>query len=112
MKTKKSKTFFRIFTVILVLLLFFIGYYIYSSGIFGSSVTEDISASNITNEQRLTEYEEYGILYDETSQTYLYQGTPIKDLRDGDFRYTDSAGTIEIRIQRTQNGHIQSIEVK
>lgn len=43
MSAKKSKTFFKTLTAILVLLLFFGGYYIYSSGIFGASVTENIS---------------------------------------------------------------------
>ena len=40
MSAKKSKTFFKTLTAILVLLLFFGGSYIYSSGIFGASVTE------------------------------------------------------------------------
>lgn len=38
MSAKKSKTFFKTLTAILVLLLFFGGYYIYSSGIFGAKV--------------------------------------------------------------------------
>ena len=57
---QKSKTFFKTLTAILVLLLFFGGYYIYSSGIFGASVTENISEHSITDEERLIEYEEYG----------------------------------------------------
>lgn len=64
MSAKKSKTFFKTLTAILVLLLFFGGYYIYSSGIFGASVTENISEHSITDEERLIEYEEYGITYD------------------------------------------------
>ena len=60
MSAKKSKTFFKTLTAILVLLLFFGGYYIYSSGIFGASVTENISEHSITDEERLIEYEEYG----------------------------------------------------
>ena len=40
MSAKKSKTFFKTLTAILVLLLFFGGYYIYPSGIFGASVTK------------------------------------------------------------------------
>lgn len=63
MSAKKSKTFFKTLTAILVLLLFFGGYYIYSSGIFGASVTENISEHSITDEERLIEYEEYGITY-------------------------------------------------
>ena len=59
MSAKKSKTFFKTLTAILVLLLFFGGYYIYSSGIFGASVTENISEHSITDEERLIEYEEY-----------------------------------------------------
>ena len=43
MSAKKSKTFFKTLTAILVLLLFFGAYYIYSSGVFGASVTENIS---------------------------------------------------------------------
>lgn len=70
MSAKKSKTFFKTLTAILVLLLFFGGYYIYSSGIFGASVTENISEHSITDEERLIEYEEYGITYDESSQSY------------------------------------------
>lgn len=58
MSAKKSKTFFKTLTAILVLLLFFGGYYIYSSGIFGASVTENISEHSITDEERLIEYEE------------------------------------------------------
>ena len=77
MSAKKSKTFFKTLTAILVLLLFFGGYYIYSSGIFGASVTENISEHSITDEERLIEYEEYGITYDESSL--------IKNLRDGAF---------------------------
>ena len=49
MSAKKSKTFFKTLTAILVLLLFFGGYYIYSSGIFGASVTENISEHSITD---------------------------------------------------------------
>lgn len=78
MSAKKSKTFFKTLTAILVLLLFFGGYYIYSSGIFGASVTENISEHSITDEERLIEYEEYGITYDESSQSYLYQDSLIK----------------------------------
>lgn len=77
MSAKKSKTFFKTLTAILVLLLFFGGYYIYSSGIFGASVTENISEHSITDEERLIEYEEYGITYDESSQSYLYQDSLI-----------------------------------
>lgn len=69
MSAKKSKTFFKTLTAILVLLLFFGGYYIYSSGIFGASVTENISEHSITDEERLIEYEEYGITYDEWGQS-------------------------------------------
>ena len=105
MSAKKSKTFFKTLTAILVLLLFFGGYYIYSSGIFGASVTENISEHSI-------EYEEYGITYDESSQSYLYQDSLIKNLRDGDFLYTNAAGSIKLIIQRDDNGHIQSIDVE
>ena len=108
MSAKKSKTFFKTLTAILVLLLFFGGYYIYSSGIFGASVTENISEHSITDEERLIEYEEYGIKYDE----YLYQDSLIKNLRDGDFLYTNAAGSIKLIIQRDDNGHIQSIDVE
>lgn len=52
MSAKKSKTFFKTLTAILVLLLFFGGYYIYSSGIFGASVTENISEHSITYPRR------------------------------------------------------------
>lgn len=109
---QKSKTFFKTLTAILVLLLFFGGYYIYSSGIFGASVTENISEHSITDEERLIEYEEYGITYDESSQSYLYQDSLIKNLRDGDFLYTNAAGSIKLIIQRDDNGHIQSIDVE
>lgn len=109
MSAKKSKTFFKTLTAILVLLLFFGGYYIYSSGIFGASVTENISEHSITDEERLIEYEEYGITYDESSQSYLYQDSLIKNLRDGDFLYTNAAGSIKLIIQRDDNGHIQSM---
>ena len=112
MSAKKSKTFFKTLTAILVLLLFFGGYYIYSSGIFGASVTENISEHSITDEERLIEYEEYGITYDESSQSYLYQDSLIKNLRDGDFLYTNAAGSIKLIIQRDDNGHIQSIDVE
>lgn len=112
MNTQKPKKSVRIFAAISVILLLFIGWYIYSSGIFGSSVTSDLSESRITDEQRLAEYEGYGITYDEDSQSYLYQGTLIKDLSDGDFRYTNSAGTIELIIQRTKNGSIQRIDTE
>ena len=105
MSAKKSKTFFKTLTAILVLLLFFGGYYIYSSGIFGASVTENISEHSITDEERLIEYEEY-------SQSYLYQDSLIKNLRDGDFLYTNAAGSIKLIIQRDDNGHIQSIDVE
>lgn len=105
MSAKKSKTFFKTLTAILVLLLFFGGYYIYSSGIFGASVTENISEHSITDE-------EYGITYDESSQSYLYQDSLIKNLRDGDFLYTNAAGSIKLIIQRDDNGHIQSIDVE
>ena len=106
MSAKKSKTFFKTLTAILVLLLFFGGYYIYSS------VTENISEHSITDEERLIEYEEYGITYDESSQSYLYQDSLIKNLRDGDFLYTNAAGSIKLIIQRDDNGHIQSIDVE
>ena len=109
MSAKKSKTFFKTLTAILVLLLFFGGYYIYSSGIFGASVTENISEHSITDEERLIEYEEYGITYDESSQSYLYQDSLIKNLRDGDFLYTNAAGSIKLIIQRDDNGHIQCV---
>lgn len=112
MSAKKSKTFFKTLTAILVLLLFFGGYYIYSSGIFGASVTENISEHSITDEERLIEYEEYCITYDESSQSYLYQDSLIKNLRDGDFLYTNAAGSIKLIIQRDDNGHIQSIDVE
>ena len=112
MSAKKSKTFFKTLTAILVLLLFFGGYYIYSSDIFGASVTENISEHSITDEERLIEYEEYGITYDESSQSYLYQDSLIKNLRDGDFLYTNAAGSIKLIIQRDDNGHIQSIDVE
>ena len=102
MSAKKSKTFFKTLTAILVLLLFFGGYYIYSSGIFGASVTENISEHSITDEERLIEY----------SQSYLYQDSLIKNLRDGDFLYTNAAGSIKLIIQRDDNGHIQSIDVE
>ena len=105
MSAKKSKTFFKTLTAILVLLLFFGGYYIYSSGIFGASVTENISEHSITDEERLIEY-------DESSQSYLYQDSLIKNLRDGDFLYTNAAGSIKLIIQRDDNGHIQSIDVE
>lgn len=104
MSAKKSKTFFKTLTAILVLLLFFGGYYIYSSGIFGASVTENISEHSITDEERLIEYEEYGITYDESSQSYLYQDSLIKNLRDGDFLYTNAAGSIKLIIQRDDKG--------
>ena len=109
MSAKKSKTFFKTLTAILVLLLFFGGYYIYSSGIFGASVTENISEHSITDEERLIEYD---ITYDEASQSYLYQDSLIKNLRDGDFLYTNAAGSIKLIIQRDDNGHIQSIDVE
>ena len=109
MSAKKSKTFFKTLTAILVLLLFFGGYYIYSSGIFGASVTENISEHSITDEERLIEYD---ITYDESSQSYLYQDSLIKNLRDGDFLYTNAAGSIKLIIQRDDNGHIQSIDVE
>ena len=107
-----ASCFFKTLTAILVLLLFFGGYYIYSSGIFGASVTENISEHSITDEERLIEYEEYGITYDESSQSYLYQDSLIKNLRDGDFLYTNAAGSIKLIIQRDDNGHIQSIDVE
>ena len=95
MSAKKSKTFFKTLTAILVLLLFFGGYYIYSSGIFGASVTENISEHSITDEKRLIEYEEYGITYDESSQSYLYQDSLIKNLRDALGRYnSEIVGTV------------------
>ena len=75
---KNQRHSFKTLTAILVLLLFFGGYYIYSSGIFGASVTENISEHSITDEERLIEYEEYGITYDESSQSYLYQDSLIK----------------------------------
>ena len=112
MSAKKSKTFFKTLTAILVLLLFFGWYDIYSSGIFGASVTENISEHSLTDEERLIEYEEYGITYDESSQSYLYQDSLIKNLRDGDFLYTNAAGSIKLIIQRDDNGHIQSIDVE
>ena len=60
----------------------------------------------------IIEYEEYGITYDESSQSYLYQDSLIKNLRDGDFLYTNAAGSIKLIIQRDDNGHIQSIDVE
>ena len=99
-------------SIFALILLFFGGYYIYSSGIFGASVTENISEHSITDEERLIEYEEYGITYDESSQSYLYQDSLIKNLRDGDFLYTNAAGSIKLIIQRDDNGHIQSIDVE
>ena len=77
-----------------------------------ASVTENISEHSITDEERLIEYEEYGITYDESSQSYLYQDSLIKNLRDGDFLYTNAAGSIKLIIQRDDNGHIQSIDVE
>lgn len=41
-------------------------------------MTENISEHSITDEERLIEYEEYGITYDESSQSYLYQDSLIK----------------------------------
>ena len=75
-------------------------------------MTENISEHSITDEERLIEYEEYGITYDESSQSYLYQDSLIKNLRDGDFLYTNAAGSIKFIIQRDDNGHIQSIDVE
>ena len=59
-------------------------------------MTENISEHSITDEERLIEYEEYGITYDESSQSYLYQDSLIKNLRDGDFLYTNAAGSIKL----------------
>ena len=78
MSAKKSKTFFKTLTAILVLLLFFGGYYIYSSGIFGVSVTENISEHSITDEERLIEYEEYG------RTMYMWYYNDLKSNKRGD----------------------------
>mgnify|MGYP000473389440 FL=1 len=82
--------------------------------VFGYAHDKEIYSLEVEGQKPdgIIEYEEYGITYDESSQSYLYQDSLIKNLRDGDFLYTNAAGSIKLIIQRDDNGHIQSIDVE
>ena len=82
--------------------------------VFGYAHDKEIYSLEVEGQKPdgIIEYEEYGITYDESSPSYLYQDSLIKNLRDGDFLYTNAAGSIKLIIQRDDNGHIQSIDVE
>ena len=82
--------------------------------VFGYAHDKEIYSLEVEGQKPdgIIEYEEYGITYDESSQSYLYQDSLIKNLRDGDFLYANAAGSIKLIIQRDDNGHIQSIDVE
>lgn len=107
-KITKKKVVYIILIVCIIAVVLFIKF----SGLLVTSVSPSASGDSLTTEQRIAEYEPFGITIDENSSAYLYNEVLIGDLVDGDFHYTNSAGTVYLIINRDSEGLIKSVTEK
>lgn len=84
------------------------------SNLFSSSnlIVEDSEASEVDFQERLLEYSEFELYFDDEIQGFFYDGQRVRRLVDGGLLYQYDEGIGEITIKRNSEGKIINFDVK